>query len=264
MVIFLYIIIAVVVGGAIILSWWYNSPKYKGKEGENRVHNILMQLPDDYVILDDVVLQTNRGTTQIDHIVVSKFGVFAIETKNYRGEIYGDDNRKEWTQMIVTEVTYAKKWWKTYTYVTKNHFYNPVKQSVGHAFRIKKLLSAFPHIKIVPIVVFTGDAILSNAESKHHVVYEENLLDVICEYKTIYLSDDDVQSVVSILEGNNVREIVNDRQHIKNLRTAAREVNATINSGICPKCGGHLVQRNSKYGTFYGCSNYPKCIFTTQ
>ena len=264
MVIFLYIIISVVVGGAIILKWWYNSPKYKGKEGENRVHNILMQLPDDYVILDDVVLQTNRGTTQIDHIVVSKFGVFAIETKNYRGEIYGDDNRKEWTQMIVTEVTYAKKWWKTYTYVTKNHFYNPVKQSVGHAFRIKKLLSAFPHIKIVPIVVFTGDAILSNAESKHHVVYEENLLDVICEYKTIYLSDDDVQSVVSILEGNNVREIVNDRQHIKNLRTAAREVNATINSGICPKCGGHLVQRNSKYGTFYGCSNYPKCIFTTQ
>ena len=81
MVIFLYIIIAVVVGGAIILKWWYSSPIYKGKEGESRVHNILMQLPDDYVILDDIVLQTNRGTTQIDHIVVSKYGVFAIETK---------------------------------------------------------------------------------------------------------------------------------------------------------------------------------------
>ena len=111
--IFLYIIFAVVVGGAIFLKWWYSSPKYKGKEGENRVHNILMQLPDDYVILDDVVLRTNRGTTQIDHIVVSKYGVFAIETKNYRGEIYGDDKRKEWTQMIITDVTYAKKWWKT-------------------------------------------------------------------------------------------------------------------------------------------------------
>ena len=72
MVIFLYIIIAVVVGGAIILKWWYSSPIYKGKEGESRVHNILMQLPDDYVILDDIVLQTNRGTTQIDHIVVSR------------------------------------------------------------------------------------------------------------------------------------------------------------------------------------------------
>ena len=243
---------------------WYNSAKQKGKRGEMRVSVILSQLSDEYTILNDLVFRTEKGTTQIDHLVVSKYGIFTIETKNYRGEIYGDDNRKEWTQLIVTEVTYAKKWWKTYTYVTKNRFYNPVKQSVGHAFRIKELLSVFPHVKIVPIVVFTGDAILSYVESKNHVVYEENLLDVIDGYKTTYLTDNDVQAVLAILTGNNIRETVSDRQHVKNLRTAAREVNATINSGICPKCGGHLIGRNGKYGTFYGCSNYPKCRFTTQ
>lgn len=243
---------------------WYNSAKQKGKRGEMRVSAILSQLSDEYTILNDLVFRTEKGTTQIDHLVVSKYGIFTIETKNYRGEIYGDDNRKEWTQLIVTEVTYAKKWWKTYTYVTKNRFYNPVKQSVGHAFRIKELLSVFPHVKIVPIVVFTGDAILSYVESKNHVVYEENLLDVIDGYKTTYLTDNDVQAVLAILTGNNIRETVSDRQHVKNLRTAAREVNATINSGICPKCGGHLIRRNGKYGTFYGCSNYPKCRFTTQ
>ena len=243
---------------------WYNSAKQKGKRGEMRVSAILSQLSDEYTILNDLVFRTEKGTTQIDHLVVSKYGIFTIETKNYRGEIYGDDNRKEWTQLIVTEVTYAKKWWKTYTYVTKNRFYNPVKQSVGHAFRIKELLSVFPHVKIVPIVVFTGDAILSYVESKNHVVYEENLLDVIDGYKTTYLTDNDVQAVLAILTGNNIRETVSDRQHVKNLRTAAREVNATINSGICPKCGGHLIGRNGKYGTFYGCSNYPKCRFTTQ
>lgn len=242
----------------------YNSAKQKGKRGEMRVSAILSQLSDEYTILNDLVFRTEKGTTQIDHLVVSKYGIFTIETKNYRGEIYGDDNRKEWTQLIVTEVTYAKKWWKTYTYVTKNRFYNPVKQSVGHAFRIKELLSVFPHVKIVPIVVFTGDAILSYVESKNHVVYEENLLDVIDGYKTTYLTDNDVQAVLAILTGNNIRETVSDRQHVKNLRTAAREVNATINSGICPKCGGHLIGRNGKYGTFYGCSNYPKCRFTTQ
>ncbi len=243
---------------------WYNSAKQKGKRGEMRVSAILSQLSDEYTILNDLVFRTEKGTTQIDHLVVSKYGIFTIETKNYRGEIYGDDNRKEWTQLIVTEVTYAKKWWKTYTYVTKNRFYNPVKQSVGHAFRIKELLSVFSHVKIVPIVVFTGDAILSYVESKNHVVYEENLLDVIDGYKTTYLTDNDVQAVLAILTGNNIRETVSDRQHVKNLRTAAREVNATINSGICPKCGGHLIGRNGKYGTFYGCSNYPKCRFTTQ
>ena len=125
-----------------------------------RVSAKLSQLPNDYMVLNDLIFRTEKVTTQIDHVVVSKYGVFAIETKNYRGEIYGDDNRQEWTQLIVTEVTYAKKWWKTYTYVTKNHFYNPVKQSVGHALRIKEMLSAFPHVKIVPIVVFAGDSVL--------------------------------------------------------------------------------------------------------
>ena len=33
---------------------------------------------------------------------------------------------------------------------------------------------------------------------------------------------------------------------------------------ICTECGGHLVKRKGKYGYFYGCSNYPKCKFTTQ
>ena len=120
---------------------WYDSAKEKGKRGEMRVSFVLSQLPEEYTVLNDVVFRTNKGTTQIDHIVVSKYGIFTIETKNYRGEIYGDDKRKEWTQIIVTEVTYAKKWWKTYTYVTKNQFYNPVKQSLGHAYRIKEVLS---------------------------------------------------------------------------------------------------------------------------
>jgi hypothetical protein len=240
------------------------SAKEKGMVGEIRVSSILSQLSNEYVTLNDLVYHTEKGTTQIDHVVVSKYGILAIETKNYRGEIYGDDKRQQWTQMIVTDVTYAKKWWKTYTYVTKNHFYNPVKQSLGHSYKIKELLSAFPHAKIVPIVVFTGEAILRNVESKYPVVYEENLLGVINEYKKICLSDDEVQRVLGILKGNNVREVVSDRQHVENLRTAERVVNAVVNSGFCPKCGGHLVERHGKYGFFYGCSNYPKCRYTIQ
>ena len=257
--IFLYIIFAVVVGGAIFLKWWYNSPKYKGKEGENRVHNILMQLPDDYVILDDVVLRTNRGTTQIDHIVVSKYGVFAIETKNYRGEISGDDNRK----VIITDVTYAKKWWKTYTYVTKNHFYNPVKQSLAHSIAIKSLLSEWSVLKVVPIIVFTGTAVLKDVTSSYHVVYDFNLLETILSFRTIYLSDNDVHRVVDILLHNNIREFVDDRSHVNNIYASKAKEKNKIALGICPKCGGNLVMRNGRYGTFYGCSNYPKCKFTT-
>ena len=91
------LIIILVVALFIYLAW-YNSAKQKGKRGEMRVSAILSQLSDEYTILNDLVFRTEKGTTQIDHLVVSKYGIFTIETKNYRGEIYGDDNRKEWTQ----------------------------------------------------------------------------------------------------------------------------------------------------------------------
>ncbi|WP_339385147.1 nuclease-related domain-containing protein, partial [Vibrio paracholerae] len=41
---------------------------------------------------------TEDGTTQIDHIVVSKFGVFVIETKYMKGWIFGSKDQKQWTQ----------------------------------------------------------------------------------------------------------------------------------------------------------------------
>ena len=34
-----------------------------------------------------------------------------------------------------------------------------------------------------------------------------------------------------------------------------------FNSGYCPNCGGKLVERESQYGAFWGCSNYPHCRF---
>ena len=187
----------------VIFGWWYNSPQRKGKRGEKKVSALLEKLSNDYHILNDVIFQTDKGTTtQIDHIVVSKYGVFAIETKNYRGEIYGDDTREEWTQIIVTEVRYRRKWWKTYTYVTKNQFYNPVRQSLGHTYRIRSILKDYKYLPIVSIVVFVGDAELKNVQTRHHVIYAEQLLSVINQYQNTCLSDKDLQRVLRLLNDN--------------------------------------------------------------
>lgn len=253
----------IVVVGLIIFGWWYNTPRQKGKRGEKRVHDLLLALPEGYHVLDDVVLYSNRGTTQIDHVVVSKYGIFAIETKNYRGEIYGDDERQEWTQIIVTEVRYRRKWYKTYTYVTKNHFYNPVKQLLGHIYSIKKNLSDFHHLRFIPIVVFTGSANIGSVKSRNHVIYDDNLLATIQSYMTECLSDTDVQNVIKVLSEKNVRETIDEKTHVQNVNATKNELDRKLASGICPKCGGKLVRRNGKYGSFYGCSNYPKCRFTT-
>ena len=261
---FIYLLfgLIVVVGIAILVSW-LNSPHAKGKAGEKWVHKILMKLPDDYYIMDDVVLNTVRGTTQIDHIVISQYGVFVIETKKYRGNIYGNDESKQWTQIITTDVTYNKKWWKTYTYVTKNRFYNPVKQCWSHLYEVKSSLNEWPSLMIVPIVVFVGSVDLSSIQSKNHVVYDTNLLDTILSYKTICLSLTDVQKVIERRTLLNVRRYVEERTHVRNIRKARIEKDEKISSGICPICGGNLVLRSGKYGSFYGCSNYPNCSFTS-
>ena len=247
-----------------IFRAWYNSSSQKGKRGEGAVSYILSQLPIGYHVLDNVVLKTNGGTSQIDHIVVSRYGIFAIETKNYRGEIYGDDKRQQWTQIIVTNVTYRKKWYKTYSYVIKNHFYNPVKQSITHVYALKECLQGFPKVKIIPIVVFVGDAELKDVQSNYHVIYGDDLLNVISSYTTPSISDDDVGRIYNHLVYHDVQEVVSNEEHVQNIRMAHYVRNDKIRSGICPRCGGELVEREGRYGSFYGCSNYPKCKFTLE
>ena len=58
--------------------------KFRGFMGEFWVKTELNKLPKDkYMILNNVMLKTNTSTHQIDHIVISKFGIFVIEMKNY-------------------------------------------------------------------------------------------------------------------------------------------------------------------------------------
>lgn len=67
-------------------------PRIKGYLGEAAVASRLGKLPQEhYRVFNDIMLQTKRGTTQIDHIVVSIYGIFVIETKNYKGWITGSE-----------------------------------------------------------------------------------------------------------------------------------------------------------------------------
>lgn len=259
---FLLVLIVIVLIATVVWSAIRNSASWKGKKGEKAVRNVLRRLSDEYNVLDDVVLKTAHGTTQIDHVVVSRYGVFAIETKNYRGEIFGRDQSEEWTQIIKTRVSYKRKWWKVYTYITKNKLYNPVKQSIGHAFAIKNLCPEFRNLYVVPIVVFTGRADLSGVTSDYDVVDIEDLLSTIKRYSDIRLADSVVNLILDRLIDSNVRESVSNRAHVRNLRKAEKERQKKLEQGICPRCGGKLVERSGRFGSFYGCSNYPKCKFT--
>lgn len=235
-----------------------------GEYGEAQVASYLESLPAEYTIFNDVIIQHQGTTTQIDHIVISKYGVFAIETKNYRGVIYGTDKRQNWTQIIKTNVIYPRKPWKVYTHIAKSTFYNPVKQAWGHCFVLKDLLKEFPHLPIVPIVVFAGYADLSNIQTNNYVVYNTHVLSVITKYQSIFLSEKGLQRVREIIQSQNARCEINNQTHVNNIRQKRLEAERLSESGICPRCGGTLVRRHGPTGGFFGCSNYPKCKYTTQ
>ena len=58
--------------------------KIRGFMGEFWVKMELKKLPkNEYIVLNDIMIKSSKGTHQIDHIIISKFGIFVIEMKNY-------------------------------------------------------------------------------------------------------------------------------------------------------------------------------------
>ena len=57
----------------------------KENRGERFVRRKLKRRYGDWILLNDVMLPSGQGTTQIDHILVSPGGVVVIETKNMNG-----------------------------------------------------------------------------------------------------------------------------------------------------------------------------------
>lgn len=93
------ILLAVLIVGLAYLK--FNLPTIKGKIGEKSVAAALSFLPkNEYIILNDVMLNNGQHSTQIDHIVISIHGIFVIETKKYKGWILGNINKDYWTQNI--------------------------------------------------------------------------------------------------------------------------------------------------------------------
>ena len=95
----------------------------------------------EYHLIKNVTIPTQDGTTQIDHIIVSGFGVFVIETKNMKGWIFGGEHQKTWTQQI---------------YKHRNKFQNPLHQNYKHTKELERLLNLNPSI-LFSVVMFVGE-----------------------------------------------------------------------------------------------------------
>jgi ssDNA-binding Zn-finger/Zn-ribbon topoisomerase 1 len=91
------------------------------------------------------------------------------------------------------------------------------------------------------------------------VIYDDELLDTILGYDVVRLSDEEVNDITYILNHKNMRNLIDDKTHVGNIRHNKQVIDHKVSEGICPKCGGTLIEKKGKFGDFYGCSNYPSC-----
>lgn len=250
----------IIIIGIFILfaAWniWWSSPQNIGKRGERRVARKLDWLSQEYITLNDLLLPTRYGTTQIDHVVVSPYGIFVIETKNYKGWIFGHENSEEWKQSL-----YCKKnFWgrSSKQYILRN----PIRQNLNHARAIKTILKEVGDFVIIPIVVFSNNAELHITTPNYIVINWRKLRSVIKSRKTPCISPDSVQMIVNKIAAANITTKESRKIHVRNIKSSLDRRNRAIKGGKCPQCDGELIKRKGKHGVFLGCSNYPRCRFT--
>lgn len=234
---------------AVLIFFAKNKAEIKGKIGEFNISSRLNHLnQNEYKVLNNIILRTkNNRTVQIDHVVVSVYGIFVIETKNYKGWIFGNENAENWMQVIYKE---------------KHQFRNPVKQNWSHIFVLKEFLSDFQNMRYIPIVVFSGSGILKEISSSVYVIYDTQILKVIeRESAEKIISENDVLKIAKTITESNIQDKETEKEHVENIHKTIVERQLKKENLICPKCGNELKLREGKYGKFYGCSNYPYCHF---
>jgi len=200
-----------------------------------------------YTSIHNVTLQTNNGTTQIDHVIVSKHGIFVVEAKNMDGWIFGDEKSPQWTQSL-----YGKKF----------RFQNPLHQNYRHTKVLEEFLGVAPE-KLISIVMFWGECELKTELPPN--VMTRGYIGFIKKQEAVVFSDSDVQQIIEALKVGMMSKglIKSFHTHQTHLQSLAARHNSTT---TCPKCGSELVLRTAKSGVnvgreFYGCSNFPKCRF---
>ena len=219
-----------------------NRRKIFGKAGEFWTKRELRKLNNEYKTINDVMIETNDGKThQIDHIVISKYGIFVIETKHFNATLQGDNYVKNWTYKTFKKTEYIK---------------NPIHQNYGHVQALKELLN-IEEGKLIPIVCITSNARTKVKSDK--VVTISKLLDKIKSYNIIKI--DNEEEIYNKIKSLNIIDKQKRKQHIKTT-SKLKEQKEMENKNKCPLCGSYLVGRTGKNGPFTGCSNYPDCKYT--
>lgn len=197
----------------IILVSFFKSPMGKGMIGEfivNLSAKIFLD-KNTYHLIKNVTLPTESGTTQIDHIIVSKYGIFVIETKNMKGWIFGSGQQAKWTQKI---------------YKHSVSFQNPLRQNYKHTKTLASLLN-IDHEKIFSLVVFVGGSEFKT-EMPDNVTYCRGFIKFVKAKNELLFNRLEVKNIVESIGKIRLKENFQTHsahvQHLKSLHSQETNV----------------------------------------
>ena len=124
-----------------------------GLAGEHIVNRHLKPLlrNDEYLLANLLLPLKNGYKTEIDCVIVSRKGIFCIETKNWVGNIRGNDEDEYWEQ-IYSQPNRPKRQLK-----------NPVRQNDAHCSVLEKVLQDLYDVENA--VIFVGNTNIFGIDS---------------------------------------------------------------------------------------------------
>jgi hypothetical protein len=147
----------------------------------------------------------NNGSTQIDHIVVSRYGIFVIESKDYNGWIFGSSDDAKWTQTLA-----AGK--------VKSVFQNPIHQNYAHVMGLKALMPFAAHA-LMGLVVFTDKSEFKTPPIPN-VVHLRNMIGCIRVHTSQMLTEEQVQRAIGTLSYSCQTADITLPEHLANLKAS--------------------------------------------
>jgi hypothetical protein len=208
----------ILLGVAFYIKW--KSPIWIGMIGERlvsyRLHRRLD--PNHYVILNDIMIPSSEDgstkNTQIDHIVVSNFGIFCIETKTYSGWISGETEASQWKQTI---------------FHYKHLFLNPLHQNFAHTKALDRLLGQRVKFPITSLVTFPiADKLFIRGPRIDNVGYIMDTLRSIHKFASAVYDDLERNEIVNAINKANITDKKIRKEHVRKIRQLKQNNRSTL------------------------------------
>ena len=158
----------------------------RGKRGEaivsgaDTVKNTLDRLGDEYTVLGNVIIRSERGISCIPYVVVSPHGVFVINVCDLTGKVSGDQNAAEWHVRCG---------------LTRDTMMNPLWENRKHINTLEKNIGSYPFI---PLVVFPHAKLMGDFGS--YVVRTRQLQHFFAGHTKVVLKPEDREAIIRVLK----------------------------------------------------------------